>query len=481
MRSLSSEADLGQLSVDAGIIRLKPRLAYVAQTEEEVVGAVLKGMEEGLSVTPRGGGTSIPSQSVGRGAILLQDRRGVHLLQNGNVACQPGVVKADLNRILNQSLRWMPVDPSSYASCTVGGMVANNSSGIRRPKYGSTIDFVEELRVVVPGRRAERAAPMTVEQALSGEERTRRTASLVLENASAIARETPRVTKNSSGYRLERAIHDGMLDLPKLFVGSEGTLGVMTEVVLSTLPRPRWRVLFAVESTLEELDRVAGAFRSHSPAALELVDKSVFRMTNRWDKISRFSRSEDPYMVFCELDGTEGDGTASVEDVAQSRAGGYDPLVISSPSEIAEAWEARNETLTLAQDIKKGTEILVPGVEDLVVPPERLGDLVRLLVEQFERRDLEYISYGHAGDANLHARPLLDISEPGGRRTLDELMEDCFEAVWKMGGSMTGEHGDGMLRAKYVERQYPETFWIMRELKRLYDPKGVLNPGVKIL
>ncbi len=481
MRSLSSEKELDQLSTDAGIIKLRPRVAYVAQTEEEVAGAVSKGIDQRLSITPRGGGTSIPSQSVGRGAILLQGRSEVRLLGNGSVACQPGVVKSELNRTLGQSGKWMPVDPSSYASCTVGGMVANNSSGIRRPKYGSTIDFVEELRAVIPGERAERVAPMTVEQAVAGEKRIRRTASLILDNASAIDRETPRVTKNSSGYRLERVVHDGIFDLPKLFVGSEGTLGVMTEVMFSTLIRPKWRMLFIVESTLEELDRVVGAFRSHSPAALELVDKSVFRMMNSWDRISKFSRSESPYMVFCEVDGAEGEGEGTAEEVAKSRAGDYDPLVISSASEIVGAWEARNETLTLAQDIRKGTKALVPGVEDLVVPPERLGDLVALLTDQFERRGLEYISYGHAGDANLHARPLLDIADPSGRRTLDELMEDCFEAVWKMGGSMTGEHGDGMLRAKFVERQYPKTFWIMRELRHLYDPKGILNPGVKVL
>ena len=105
---------------------------------------------------------------------------------------------------------------------------------------------------------------------------------------------------------------------------------------------------------------------------------------------------------------------------------------------------------------------------------------MRLLVDQFAKRGLDFVLYGHAGDANLHARPLLDLTEEKDRATLGDLMEDCFEAVWKMGGSMTGEHGDGMLRAEYVERQYPKTYWIMKELKELFDPKGVLNPGVKL-
>jgi FAD/FMN-containing dehydrogenase len=480
LRQISSQDELDQLSIDAGIIRLKPKSAYVAHTEDEVAGLLRMGEQEKLGITARGGGTSIPSQSVGIGAILLQGREEITYLDNGDVACQPALVKADLNRALADAGRWMPVDPSSYASCTIGGMVANNSSGIRRPKYGSTIDYVRELRVVVPGDAPRQVAALKVEAALAADERTKKLASLILENDSAIRAEAPKVTKNSSGYRLERVVHDGVFDLPKLFVGSEGTLGVFTEILFSTLARPKWKVLFIVESSLEELDEVVSAFRLHSPAALELVDKSVFRMMNRWERISRFSRSESPYMVFCELDGKHGDGGAWIESVAESKAGGYDPLVVSSAREIAEAWEARNETLTLAQEVRKGTRILVPGVEDLVVPPDRLGDLVGLLMEQFERRGLEYISYGHAGDANLHARPLLDISDPGGWRVLDELMEECFESVWKMGGSMTAEHGDGMLRARFVERQYPRTFWIMREVKRLYDPKCILNPGVKL-
>lgn len=479
MRTITRASELEELSRDAGLIVLAPSIAYVAQNEGEVVDSLRGAAAKGLSVTPRGAGTSIPSQSVGRGAILLQESRQAEFHASGDVVCVPAMVKADLNGALG-SERWMPVDPSSYASCTIGGMVANNSSGIRTLKYGSTIDYVVALRAVVPGEEAGSLEPTTLEGALSAGSRTRKAASLIIENQKAIAEERPRVTKNSSGYRLERVVHDGVFDLSKLFVGSEGTLGVLTQVTLSTRERPKWKSLFVAESSLEELDAVVGAFREHGPAALELVDKSVFRMMNRWERISKYSRSDGPYMVFCEFDGTAGREDSKAEEVASSKAGSYDPLVLQSPSEVAAAWEARNETLALAQEIRKGPRKLVPGVEDLVVPPERLGDLVRLLMGQFERRGLGYISYGHAGDANLHARPFIDTSEPREMKILEELMEECFEAVWKMGGSMTGEHGDGMLRARFLERQYPRTYWIMRELKTLYDPRGLLNPGVKL-
>ena len=481
MRRTADIPVLQELSRDSGIISLVPKVALTAETEEEVVWGIREATREGLKITPRGGGTSIPSQSVGEGAILLQERHRGEVRPDGSVVCEPGMVKADLNRLLAAAGRWMPVDPSSYASCTVGGMVANNSSGVRTMKYGSTVDFVKSLRAVFPGEQPGTVRAVPLEQALSGDARMRKLASLLVENQDEIQREQPRVTKNSSGYRLERAVHGGVLDLPKLLVGSEGTLCVFTEATLGTREPPRWRLLLVVEATLEELDSVAAAFRAQGPSGLELVDKSVFRMTDRWETIAKYSRSDDPYLVFAEFDGDSGDSTEKAAEMAASGLADLDPFVITAPSEIGKAWEARSEVLTIAQEIRKGGKTVAPGVEDLTVPPDRLSDLVELLVDQFDKRGLEYISYGHAGDANLHARPLLDVTERSGKAVLDELMEDCFEAVWKMGGTMTGEHGDGMLRARFVERQYPKTYWIMKEVKRLFDPKGFLNPGVKIV
>ncbi|MDE1853702.1 MAG: FAD-binding oxidoreductase [Thaumarchaeota archaeon] len=479
MKKVTSGADLVELSRDAGTVSLAPRAAYFAESEEDVVSAMRDASAEGLAVTARGAGTGIPTQSVGRGAILIQNRKAMEL-GDDRVACQPGVVKAELNRVLLPTGRWMPVDTSSYASCTIGGMVANNSSGVRTVKYGSTIDYVRALRMVRADGVVRSVSQLPIGQAMSGDETTRKAASLIIENQSDIQRERPKVTKNSSGYRLERVLHDEIIDLPKLFVGSEGTLGVVTEATLATLIRPRWKFLLVVESSLEELDKTTEAFRRHSPAALELVDKTVFRKVNRWGEISKYSRSESQYMIFCEFDGADEDRSSKEEEIAASDLAGLDPLVMQGLSEIQQAWEVRNETLAIAQEIRRGTKVLVPGVEDLVVPPARLGDLVRLLAEQLGKRGLEYIVYGHAGDANLHARPLLDPGDAKDMKMADDLMADCFEAVWRMGGSMSGEHGDGMLRAKYLEGQYPRTYWVMRELKELYDPKGILNPGVKI-
>ena len=480
MKKLTDGAALLEFSRDAGLATIIPKVAYRADTEEDVVAALTEAAREGLAVTPRGGGTGIPTQSVGRGAILLQGRAAVEV-RGGQAICEPGMVKAELNRVLAASGLWMPVDPSSYASCTVGGMVANNSSGVRTVKYGSTVDYVEGLRVAVLGEGVSAKAAVPVGEGVSLPGKDGRAVSLILENRRSISDDERKVTKNSSGYRLEKVIHDGVADLPKLFAGSEGTLGVVTQAKLRVAPKPEGRMLFVVEASIEGLGEAAGAFRELGPSALELVDKSVFRAMGRWDRISKYSRSEDPYLIFCEFDGTGDDPSPRVEEVAESKAASLDPLVVSSSSEIAQAWDARNATLSLAQDIRKGSKVLVPGVEDLVAPPERLGDLVRLLVTEFESRGLEYIMYGHAGDANLHARPLMDPSGPGGERAIEDLMEDCFEGVWRLGGSITGEHGDGMLRAKFVERQYPKSYWLMKELKRLYDPKGILNPGVKVV
>ncbi|MGD0397133.1 MAG: FAD-binding oxidoreductase [Nitrososphaerales archaeon] len=481
MKVLTSEADLESLSSDSGIVKIRPTVGYVAETEAEVESVLELAGRSGVSVTPRGAGTSIPSQSVGRGSVLLQGRSMAAVLPGGNVRCEPALVKGDLNRLLEAAGRWMPVDPSSYLSCTVGGMVANNSSGVRTPRYGSTIDYVEGLRAVIPGEGARNLAAVPIERALSGGRVTRTVAGLLVENWKTIIGEQPRVTKNSSGYRLEKVLRDGLVDFPRLLAGSEGTLGVLTEITFATRVKAGSRILLIVEVGLDELDALVSAFRSHDPTAVELVDKSVFRRMGREERIAKYSRTEGEYLLFCEFEGTEELLQERMEAIAGSKAGGFEPIVLTSPSDVREAWEVRNETLTLALEIREGKRILVPGVEDLVVPTERLGDLVRVLKDQFEKRGLGYISYGHAWDANLHARPLLDPSLPSERRMLEEIMEESFEAVWKMGGSMTGEHGDGMLRAPYVAKQYPKSHAVMKQIREAFDPKGVLNPGVKIV
>ena len=478
MRRITGGAELAEVSRDAGTKVIIPKVAFFASSEEEALSAFREAESEGLVITPRGAGTGIPTQSVGSGAVIVQEG-GSATLSGEVVTCAPGVVKAELNRYLAQSEKWVPVDPSSYASCTVGGMVANNSSGARTLKYGSIMEYVDGLRVVPPGGGPAPLARLGLEEETSGDPRAKQVASLLVENKKDIGEEAPRVTKNSSGYRLEKVVHDGVFDLPRLFVGSEGTLGFMTQVSLRTRKRPRWRLLFVVETTLSGLDRSVAAFRALGPAALELVDKSVFRRVGKWEKVAAYSRSEEQYLLFCEFDG-EGSQEGTAEMVASSPAAGLEPIVLSDPGDIQKAWDVRSETLSLAQDMREGSRSPAAGVEDLVVPPERLGDLVRLLTDQFERRGLGYTMYGHAGDANLHARPLVDLSAPGGVSTMKGLMDECFEAVWRMGGSMTGEHGDGMLRAQYVERQYPRTYWIMQEIKSLYDPKGIMNPGVKV-
>jgi FAD/FMN-containing dehydrogenase len=481
LKVLTSDADLESLSSDSGIIKIRPTVGYVADSEAEVESVLELAGRSGVPVTPRGAGTSIPSQSVGRGSVLLQGRSMAAMLLGGSVRCEPALVKGDLNKLLELAGRWMPVDPSSYLSCTVGGMVANNSAGVRTPRYGSTIDYVEGLRAVIPGEGARNLTAVPIERALTGDRVTRTVAGLLVENWKTIIAEQPRVTKNSSGYRLERALHDGLCDLPKLLVGSEGTLGVLTEITFATRVKAGSRILLIVEVGLDELDALVSAFRSHDPTAVELVDKSVFRKMGKEDRIARYSRTEGEYLLFCEFEGTEELLQERMEAIAGSKAGGFEPIVLTSPSEVREAWEVRNETLTLALEIREGKRSPVPGVEDLVVPTEKLGDLVGLLKDQFERRGLGYISYGHAWDANLHARPLLDPSLPSERRMLEEIMEESFEAVWKMGGSMTGEHGDGMLRAPYVARQYPKSYGVMKQIREVFDPKGVLNPGVKIV
>lgn len=482
MKIVSQGPLLDELSRDAGFIEERPASACLAESREDVADALRSALAAGVPVTPRGSGTGIPTQSVGRGQVLLQSGRRRATVSGRAVACEPGLVKADLNELLRGSGLWMPVDPSSYRACSVGGMVANNSSGTRTLKYGSTVDYVLGMELVLPGEGARALRPSRPEQAVAEAGVLGRIASLVVENRELIEAEAPRVTKNSSGYRLDKALHDGLFDPARLFVGSEGTLGVVTEATFSLAPKPESRVLLVLETALEELDAVASALRPFTPSALELVDKEIFRKANREAHISPYVRRGEQYLVFCELDGSEEEVAGRLEAAASvPKVAGMEPLVVEGQSEVSAAWDARNETLTIAAELRDGQKKVAPGVEDVVVPPQRLGEMVKLMTGEFDSRGLQYISYGHAGDANLHMRPMLDLKSERDKRVLGDLMRTVFEATWRMGGSITGEHGDGRLRAPYVKEQYPRTYELMLEVKRLCDPKGLMNPGVKVV
>lgn len=459
------------------MIEIRPHSVVFCESEGDVERAISLAEADGSTITCRGGGTSIPTQSVGKGYVLVQEMKSIRVAEPDIVFASPAVVKADLNAFLGRDSRWMPVDPSSFRSCSIGGMAANNSSGVRTLKYGSTIDYVPSLTAFIPGTGLRRMSRLNLEEAASLGAPSSVAIEIVADARKEILEETPRVTKNSCGYRLERLIEGDYANLAALLVGSEGTLGVFTEVAFRILAGPPDRRLLIVECTLDELDETVTKLKSLEPSAIELLDKSVFERTGRSSMLTKYARTDRPYLVFCEVESAieEQGQESSLDSVVD-----LDPLFIQGGAELSEAWGVRNETLVLAGEIRKGTKTLLPGVEDLVVPTDRLGDLVGFMMGQFEGRGLEYISYGHAGDANLHMRPLLDRDSPHDRRILEGLMEESFEKVWRLGGSITGEHGDGMIRAPYVERQYPRTYQVMQDVKAAFDPKGLLNPGVKV-
>ena len=482
MRILTEKKVLAEYSKDAGIRTIEPRAVLVAEDEGDLLKVIQTANRDGLPLTPRGSGTSIPSQSVGSGYVVLQSQREVQVVGR-EFLCTPAVIKADLNLTLEQSNLWMPVDPSSYRACSVGGMVSNNSAGARTLKYGSTIDYVKELIVVLPeeGRRVVKALPL--DEALHGDGTTRNVANLVVENWKTILREKPKTTKNSSGYRLERLIHDGLFDLPLLFVGSEGTLGMISRITCRARGRPPLRglMVFSIES-LKDLEIVVEELRLSKPSAVELLDKAIFLKARRGDLLRQFPGSETGYLVYAEIEGEDESELGNVlEQIASNeKLAEFDPFLLTDPGEMSKAWDTRNLTLTIAGELRSGNRYPVPGIEDLVVPPGKLRGMLAFLETSFADLGLEFISYGHAGDANLHVRPLLDLSDGRDKKLHSEIMRNCFEEVWKMGGSITGEHGDGLLRAEYVKEQYRETYELMVQIKEIYDPKWLMNPGVKL-
>jgi len=467
----------------ACIYRIMP-LAVVRPVDAEDAARTVKyAAENSIPITPRGGGSGVAGHSVGPGIILDFAPYMRSILSEGRdwVEAQPGVVLDKLNAHLAAAGRRFAPDPSSSAYCTIGGMVANNSGGARGIKFGSTRHHVIGLEIITSDGEIVRTD--------SGQERInayRRSLSKILKrNQSVIDEKRPRVTKNSSGYDLwGSAGDDGNIDLAKLMVGSEGTLAVVTAARLSTVPLParKGAVLIAFES-LERAVEAVPSLRETDPSAMELLDDCFLELVrgHRPDLVSLLP-GRGRCLLLVEQEVSEGEDLesriASVKAAAR-KAGAEDVNVAADPEGVARLWMVRKAGSPIIYGMK-GPKRPVRFVEDMVVPPGRFAEFVGKFQEILKKYDCEAPVIGHAGDGNVHVNPILDLGDPAGRRTLRRVADEVYSMVSDFGGSLTGEHGDGRLRAPYLKNHFGELYGVFGEIKRLFDPKGVFNPGVML-
>ena len=297
----------------------------------------------------------------------------------------------------------------------------------------------------------------------------------------------PRVTKNSCGYRLDKVINDNAFYPHKIFAASEGTLGIVTSARLKVIDIPLYRHLIVAgfEDLLSAIS-VVPFILTFSPVALEILDNTVVRpRVENNDSINQQLQNEETgCLLFIEF---AGDKLTGVEQRFESCSGKLSDkcTIIESAADeqsLIRIWGARRNALNRAMKLTVGSRKPIGLIEDTVVHPDMLYDHAQQLLRMYSENKLDYVIYGHAGDGNLHTRPLIDVRSQAETQLIDRLGNEVFQRVIEGGGTITGEHGDGLARVKYIESVYgPQIYYLFREIKELFDPRCIMNVGKKVV
>jgi glycolate oxidase len=433
-----SVIDLVTYSYDASSHRSRPEAAVWPVSAEQVSGILALANKQCFAVIPRGAGTGMAGAAVpAHGGLVLDLCRMNKILDikivDRLVVVQPGVVYADLQKTLEPHGFFFPPDPASGKVCTIGGNVATNAGGMKGAKYGVTKDYVLGLEIVLPDGR-------------------------IMQTGS-------KCMKSVSGY-----------DLTRLFVGSEGTLGVVTKIILKINPKPlAVKTSLAYFTSLKEAGQaVTDIMRSGIiPSVLEILDENTIQVLR---ENADMNVPDITAMLLVETDGyTEGETAYQMEKVIEAlrKNNAIEIRIAETAEETEELWKARRSAGSVAARL--GTNNLS---EDITVPISKISDLLTRISDIVGKYHLPFVVFGHAGDGNLHPKIMYNAYDPDQVDRVHRAAEELFKLACDLGGTLSGEHGIGLAKAPYMALEHdPIAMDLMRGIKKMLDPNDILNPG----
>ena len=472
-------------SEGAGIARAMPRAVAVPADADDVAELVRWAAANAMPLIPRGSGSGMAGGAVGDGIVLdLSRLGGVSRVDETwrRVWAAAGATRAEVNeKARGHGLRF-PVDPSSGNFCTVGGMAATNAAGAHTLRYGSMRAWVTGLDCVFDdGTRAviRRGAPLP--QEVPALQRFHEQAHGAILAAPGRFRQHPGVRKDSSGYALADYARSG--ELIDLLVGSEGTLAIFLAVECSLVPVPAATCSLLAEfaSVVQAVDAAARA-RSNGASACELIDRTFLQLAqSEGESVGITDGTETVLLV--EVEAGDHNAAAAAARRLEGLFGGAGAMAIRvalDPASEAALWQLRHAASPILARMDPRFKSM-QFIEDGCVPPEQLPDYVRGVRKALDDHGVKGVIFGHAGDGHVHVNPLVDVSAPDWRATVNALLEDVTELVVRLGGTLSGEHGDGRLRTPLLDRAWHhETRALFQKVKNAFDPAGILNPGVKV-
>lgn len=506
-------------SHDASLFEVKPQLIVCPKDSKDVQRLValtdkFKTKLPELSVTARSAGTDMSGGAVNESVIVDFNKHFNKIIDvhAGQAHAQPGVFYRDFEKATLEYKALMPSYPASRDLCTIGGMVANNSGGEKSLEYGKTIDFVDELRVVFADGKEYTVRPLTkpelVKKMAQGDYEGniyKKLFKLIEENYDAIKAAKPNVTKNSMGYNIWDVWDrdTGIFDLTKLIVGSQGTLGFVTDIKLRLVPvRPYSGLLVCFMTDITPLGEVINKVLTHKPATFESFDDQTLYLSIRfmpsfrkylgtWGLIKlMFSLIPDGLMLLrgipklilmVEFNGDTQDEVNRKIDALRADLRPYGMAMErdETAAKSQKFWIMRRQSFNLLRSKVKDKHT-APFIDDLVVNPPHLPEFLPRLRAIIKKYKLNATIAGHMGDGNFHIIPLMKIEDPAEKAKILPVMEEVDDLVLHYKGSLSGEHNDGLVRGPWLKEQFgKDIVFIFRQAKHIMDPKNIFNPHKK--
>ena len=550
---VGSGNELKAYSQDASIFEIMPRVVIRPQDSEDIKKVVLfvkenKTLNPALSITARAGGSDMSGGPLNESIILdiTAHMNKVVEVGDGHAIVEPGSFYGDFEKETLKDELLLPSYPASREMCTVGGMVANNAGGEKTLRYGKTDNYVEELNIVLSDGGEYVFKSLTadeLEQKKSQDnfegEIYRNMHALLESNYELIQKAKPNVSKNSAGYALwdvltpngmnpersregpsrtkqdaeqvrgfvrdpQRAPASYGMDLTKLFVGSQGTLGIITKIKFCLIkPKKYSKLLVIFLKDLKKLGDLAVGLNKYNPESMESYDDNTVKLAfkilpNLVKKIgvgSLFRFIPDLWaiviggipklVILVEFTGDDEESIErKVKSVKQEIESKFTvkTRITTGEADVQKYWTIRRESFNLLRKRIKGKKT-APFIDDVIVRPERLPEFLPELNKIMDEYK-EYMTYtiaGHPGDGNLHIIPLMDLSDEKSRNIIPELSDKVYDLVIRYNGSITAEHNDGLIRTPYLEKMYgKEVYELFEEVKKIFDPQNIFNPRKKV-
>ena len=505
-------------ATDGSVYQARPAGVVLPKDIEDVVATVEVASAHGVPVLPRGAGSSLAGQAVGPGCVVLDFTRYMDEILSVDAdarraTVQSGVVQDHLDAALAEYGLKFPPDPASSNRATIGGGIGNNSTGAHSVRYGITDAYTEELKVVLSNgdlihtREVALESP-EYEELVSKDDREAHiyeaVRGLVEKHEAEIERRYPELKRSVSGYNLHKVVYENdqgeqVINLSKLFVGAEGTLGVVVEATVSlvTVPQETALAVYCYEDLLDALAAVPVAL-DYPVSAVELMDDEVFRLASESDGYAEYVEAipdRTGAALMLEWDDELVSPTGAGENGADDQRAAFESAVgdmtrrlvdAGDAFEVIEAytdesqerlWKLRKAAIPLLMSLE-GDPKPYPFIEDASVPPEELAEYVGKFQDVLAAHDTTAAYFAHAGSGTLHIRPILDLKDRDGVEALHSITDDVTDLVIEHDGAFSGEHGDGKARTEFSPEMYGEQLWeAFKELKTAFDPEWLMHPG----